>query len=274
MFEKYYGGTVDAEAFLRRIGLEPAEIKADKKSLDRILLHHHRYVPFDNLDIWAKAALPDITVPALCDKILRRGRGGYCFEMNGLLEAALRSMGFVCYSVEIRVVKGRSVLPPYLHRGVITVIDGKKYFCDVGLGFRFFPESAEFNAGFNDSGVRVDCPDGIAVVWERTENGEGELLWFRDIPAEPVDFVSPNFFCSQDPGTIFRTTLSMVIMTPEGDRKNLVCDAPAPTRGQEDAPAFTITVKRGSEVQSEEVFRGASALERHLKDDFGIDYTF
>ena len=120
MYEDYYSNIGDTDAFLRRICLDPSGIRADKESLDRILYHHHRFIPFDNLDIWAKAALPELSVPAVNDKLVRRKRGGYCFEMNGHLEAALRSLGFTCYGVEIRVVKGRDYMPPYLHRGVIA----------------------------------------------------------------------------------------------------------------------------------------------------------
>ena len=274
MYEDYYSNIEDTAAFLRRIGLDPSGIRADKDSLDRILYHHHRYIPFDNLDIWAKAALPELSVPAINDKLVRRRRGGYCFEMNGHLEALLRSLGFTCYGVEIRVVKGRDYMPPYLHRGVIAVIDGEKYFCDVGLGFRFFPESAGFNGGYNGSGVKAVCTDGVVEIWERTEDGETRLLWFRDFPTDPVDFVNPNFCCSQNPETIFRTRLSMVIMTPEGYRKSLVCEAPPPVCGQEDSPAFKVTVTDGSKTLSEETGRGASMLQKRLKDDFGVDYAF
>ena len=274
MYEDYYGNIGDTAAFLRRIGLDPAGIRADRESLDRILYHHHRFIPFDNLDIWAKAALPALSIPALSDKLVRRRRGGYCFEINGHLEAALRSLGFQCYSVAIRVVKGRDYTPPCLHRGVIAVIGGEKYFCDVGLGFRFFPESAGFNAGYNGSGFRAVCADGIAEIWEKTDEGEDRLFRFMDCPADPVDFVTPNFFCSQDPGSIFRTRLSMVIMTPEGYRKSLVCDAPPPMRGQEASPEFTVTVADGAKVLSEETGRGASLLQKRLRDDFGVEYEF
>ena len=274
MYEDYHSNVEDTGAFLRRIGLDPSGIRADRESLDRILYHHHRFIPFDNLDIWAKAALPELSVPAVDDKIVRRKRGGYCFELNGYLEAVLRSLGFTCYGVEIRVVKGRDFLPPCLHRGVVAVIDGEKYFCDVGLGFRFFPESARFNGGYNGNGVKAVCADGIAEIWERTEDGETRLLRFRDLPADPVDFVSPNFYCSQNPEMIFRTRLSMVIMTAEGFRKSLVCEAPAPVRGQEGSPAFTVTVTDGAKTVSEETGCGASMLRKRLRDDFGVDYAF
>ena len=226
MYEDFYANIEDTAAFLKRIGLEPSEIKPDLESLNKILYNHHRYVPFDNLDVWAFAIEPSLSVPGMFDKIVNRRRGGYCFEMNGHLEAELRTLGFNCYSVQIRITKGRDFLPPYRHRGVITIIDGKKYFCDVGLGFIFFPEAAEFNGGYTRFGYKAVCEDGLCKVFVKKPDGEEEIVRFYDEPMIPIDFINPNIACSLDPKSTFRTRLSLVIMTPEENRKNLVSDGP------------------------------------------------
>ena len=223
MYEDFYANISDTAAFLKRIHLDPAEIKPDLESLNKIMYNHHRYVPFDNVDVWDKAAEPSLSIPDLFDKIVNRRRGGYCFEINALLESALRSLGFECYSVEIRITKGRDFIPPCRHRGVVTVLDGKKYFCDAGLGFIFFPQAAEFNGGYCRFGYKAVCSDGLCKVFVKKEDSEEEILRFEDRPMLPVDFINPNFACSQDPKSGFRTRLSLVIMTPEEYRKNLVC---------------------------------------------------
>ena len=275
MYEDLYYNIEDSSAYLRRIGMDPAEFKPDKEHLDSLLKHHHQHVPFDNLDVWDKAALPSLGIPDLFDKVVNRRRGGYCFELNGLLEAALRTLGYDCYSVEIKIVRGRDFMPPSRHRGVIVLLDGKKHFCDIGLGFTFFPETTIFNEGYNKFGSKVVCRDGIFEVFLRNEDGSDmRLLWFRDIPADPVEFINPNFCCSQDPASGFRTRLSMVIMTPEGYRENLVCDAPAPAAGAKYSPEFKVTIKDGHKVLSEKTNCGAEALEEVLLKDFGVDYRF
>ena len=52
MYEDFYANIEDTGAFLRRIHLDPAEIKPDKESLDKILYNHHRYVPFVQVETW------------------------------------------------------------------------------------------------------------------------------------------------------------------------------------------------------------------------------
>ena len=266
MYEELYSNIPDPYAFLRRLSLEPADFKPDKQWLDKIVYNHHRYVPFDNLDVWDKASEPSLSTQDLFDKIVTRRRGGYCFEMNGHLEAALRTLGYECYSVEIRIMRGRDFMPPFRHRGVIVVIDGKKHFCDVGLGFKFFLQSAEYNTGYNDFGIKAECEDGIVKVYEQKEDGsDNYLLWFKDQPALPVDFINPNFVCSQDPTSGFRTRLSMVIMTPEEYRKNLVVDE----------TGAVLTVKNGSETISEHRLSDEKKeLSEILLKEFGVEYCF
>jgi len=275
MYEDFYYRLEDTDAYLRRIGMDPAEFSPDKEHLDSLLLHHHQHVPFDNIDVWDKAMLPDLGIPGLFDKIVNRKRGGYCFELNGLLEAALKALGYDCYSVEIKIVRGRDFMPPSRHRGVIVLLDGKKHFCDIGLGFTFFPETTVFNEGYNEFGSKAVCKDGICEIFLRQEDGSDmRLLWFKDQPADPVEFVNPNFCCSQDPSSGFRTRLSMVIMTPEGLRENLVCNAPAPKSGAKYSPEFTVTIKDRSKVVSEKTYCGTKALEEILLKDFGVPYSF
>ncbi|MBR5731559.1 MAG: arylamine N-acetyltransferase [Firmicutes bacterium] len=268
MYEDFYQNIKDKDAFLRRIDLDPSEIGPDLESLKKITYAHHRHVPFDNLDVWAEAKEPSLSIPDLFDKIVERRRGGYCFEMNGLLEAALRTIGFSCYSVGIRITKGRDFIPPVRHRGVITIIDGVKYFCDVGLGFIFFPDPAEFNGGYVRSGYKAVCEDGLGRVFVKKEDGEEEILRFDDRPALPIDFINPNFVCSQDPGSGFRTRLSMVIMTPEEERKNLVSDGPFAK-----AETSVITLKDPSgRLISQRTIDNKTELSAALLEEFGVEY--
>lgn len=267
MYEDFYANVEDIAAFLRRIDLDPAEIEPDLASLKKIMYNHHRHVPFDNLDVWAEAKEPSLSIPYLFDKIVEKRRGGYCFEINALLESALRTIGFDCYSVEIRITKGRDFLPPCRHRGVVVRLDGKKYFCDAGLGFIFFPEPAEFNAGYVRFGYKAVCGDGLCKVFVKKEDGEEEILQFADRPMLPIDFINPNIACSLDPKSSFRTRLSLVIMTPEENRRNLVSDGTA-----DKATESVITLKDPSGKLLEQRTISNKELSKVMKEEFGIDY--
>ena len=267
MYEDFYANIPDTGAFLRRIHLDPDKIKPDKESLNKILYNHHRYVPFENLDVWANAVEPSLSVADLSGKIVGRHRGGYCFEMNGHLEAALRALGFECYSVQVRITKGRDFLPPCRHRAVITIIDGKKYFCDVGLGFIFFPEAAELDGGYTRFGYKAVCEDGVCKVIVKKPEGEEEIVRFDDQPQLPIDFINPNIACSLDPASSFRTRLSLVIMTPEENRKNLVSDA---TVGE--AKTSVITLKDPAGKLLEERTIDNAQLSKVLLEEFGVEF--
>jgi N-hydroxyarylamine O-acetyltransferase len=47
-----------------------------------------------------------LDIPSLYDKIVKRGRGGYCFEQNALFAALLVGMGYNVRCGAARVVMG------------------------------------------------------------------------------------------------------------------------------------------------------------------------
>ena len=275
MYEELYLDIENKGAYLKRLHMDPDAFRPDLEHLNELLHNHHRYVPFDNLNVWDRAEQPSLGIPDLFKKIVVDERGGYCFEMNALLQAALRTLGYDCYGVEIRIVRGRDFLPPFRHRAVIVRLDGKKLFCDVGLGFTFFPEAAPFNEGYCKSGYKVDCKDGECELWMKGEDGsESKILVFPDHPVLAVDFINPNISCSMDPASTFRTRFTAVIMTAEGYRKTLLCAAPSPGKACKDAPQFTVNIKDGPKTVYEESFCGTAALTEELKKDFGIKYEW
>jgi len=59
-------------------------------------------IPFENFDILLGRGIA-LEPAALCDKLVRRARGGYCFELNGLFLLALRAFGFDARALLARV---------------------------------------------------------------------------------------------------------------------------------------------------------------------------
>jgi hypothetical protein len=82
----------ELDAYLARIGAaRPA--RADATALRELQLRHLRTVPFENLSI--HLGEPIVLEPgALLDKLLRRRRGGFCYELNGAFSDLLSSLGF------------------------------------------------------------------------------------------------------------------------------------------------------------------------------------
>ena len=73
---------MDVEQYLRRIEYDGPR-QPSSAILRRLHLQHLFTVPFENLDIALET--PIYLKPALLyDKIVRRHRGGFCYELNGL----------------------------------------------------------------------------------------------------------------------------------------------------------------------------------------------
>ena len=54
----------------------------------------------------SRGAFPGSTSPGLQDKLVRRRRGGYCFEQNTLFRAVLQAVGFDAQPMEARIRSG------------------------------------------------------------------------------------------------------------------------------------------------------------------------
>ncbi len=50
-------------------------------------------VAFENLDVQA-GKIVSLVPEQIVDKIIGQGRGGYCYEVNGLFAMALQALGF------------------------------------------------------------------------------------------------------------------------------------------------------------------------------------
>ncbi len=86
----------DLDEYLAYIGWEgpgEGERRPDVETLRGVHLAHLRGIPFENLDAYRRTA-PSLELPALMAKLVRSRRGGYCYEHNTLLAAALRALGF------------------------------------------------------------------------------------------------------------------------------------------------------------------------------------
>ena len=78
---------LDMDAYLRRIGLDPA----DEPTWQTVHRAHATTIPFENLD--SHGGIPiSLEQADLKRKLVANRRGGYCFEHNLLLASALEHM--------------------------------------------------------------------------------------------------------------------------------------------------------------------------------------
>jgi N-hydroxyarylamine O-acetyltransferase len=78
--------------YLKRIGLKSAP-PTTLEGLRTVHRAHLFAIPYENFDVQLGRALTT-DIAAAYEKIVTRGRGGWCYEMNGLLGWALQALGF------------------------------------------------------------------------------------------------------------------------------------------------------------------------------------
>ena len=110
------------------------EVTADLRTLRRLQRQHLLSIPFENLDIhWGQRIVLD--TKAFYDKIVTGGRGGFCYELNGLFHELLLQVGFESRLVSASVYRDDGSLGPNCdHAAIIVNINGQNYLVDVGFG--------------------------------------------------------------------------------------------------------------------------------------------
>lgn len=78
--------------YLRRIGARRPE-RPDADALRDLHWRHLDTVPFENLSIHLGEPIV-LEEKLLLDKVVRRRRGGFCYELNGVFGALLEALGF------------------------------------------------------------------------------------------------------------------------------------------------------------------------------------
>jgi N-hydroxyarylamine O-acetyltransferase len=125
---------MDLEGYLRRIGYR-AEGRTSRENLERLVLHHTETMPFENLSPLLGEEV-SLDIESLEDKMVRRGRGGYCFEQNLLFWSVLRELGYQVRGLGARVRWGlpSEVMTPRGHMLLLVPLDAERYVVDVGFG--------------------------------------------------------------------------------------------------------------------------------------------
>lgn len=209
----------DVAGYLRRIGVG-GPVEPSLESLEMLTRAHLMEVPFENLTVFDEHKEPSLEPEDLYDKVVNQKRGGYCFELNKCFYLLLQALGFECYPVPVRVIYRRPEPCAVSHRGTVIVLDGKRYFGDVGYG------------GMGPKGVVSLETDRIQVVaGERfvvREEGDSHVIFnleegFEDpvlrlhyVPWLEQDFLTLNRYYSTYHGSPFVNKRVLYISTPQG----------------------------------------------------------
>lgn len=208
----------DRDAYLERVGLaKPPSTSAE--GLARLHRAQLETIPFENLDVLAGRGV-DVAPEAIFDKTVKRRRGGYCFELNGLFLQALQAFGF-----DARALLGRVHMGPEpggrTHQVSLVRLDGRAWIADVGFGAWGTREPLPL-----EPGAESVQPDGTyrlaeAEPWGTAlelDDGSGwrRLYTFDSTHVCRGDIETGNHYTATHPGSIFRRMRVVSRCTPEG----------------------------------------------------------
>ncbi|GAA0927861.1 arylamine N-acetyltransferase [Pseudonocardia zijingensis] len=210
-------------AYLDRIG-SPEVTGADLPTLRRIVAAHARSIAFENLDAFTGREVA-LDPEALDAKIVRGGRGGWCFEQNLLLRGALDAIGYTTTGLAARVMWTRPAdAPPVPRSHMLLRVDLPEgpHLVDVGFG------------GLTLTGVLTLQPDveqptphetfrlvpaeRDGYVMQARLGAEWRPLYWFDLTEQLApDYEVSNWYLCHHPQSHFRS--GIMIARPEPDRR-------------------------------------------------------
>ena len=214
------GFTLDRGAYLARIGYE-GPLAPSAGVLAGLSLAHLRAVPFENLEIVPLGRAIRLEPEALFAKIVRRRRGGFCFELNGLFALLLEDLGFGVERLAFQFPREDGGYGPEFDHLCLRVTTaaadeqgavGSRWLADVGAGRTSLanpvpldPLGAESapEPGFGAT-YRVSDAGAHWHVWRR-EPGEDwtEAYRFRPVPRRLTDFAEMCRYHQTSPDSPF-----------------------------------------------------------------------
>ncbi|MFF5971563.1 arylamine N-acetyltransferase [Streptomyces sp. NPDC012769] len=209
------GEELDLDAYLARIG-HSGPLAADLATLRAVQRAHVSAIPFENLDV-ALGRRIALDVTSLRAKLVDRRRGGYCYEQNSLLAAALERIGFHVSGRGARNRTRGDARTPITHALLVVTVEGGQWLVDAGFGWQGPLEPVPLV-----DGARVEQDGwGFAVTVEEEqekEEGEGrgvhvlralrpegwtDLYAFAPHSLYPEDFELMNHYSSSHPRSRF-----------------------------------------------------------------------
>ncbi|QUG99444.1 arylamine N-acetyltransferase [Saccharopolyspora erythraea] len=213
------GERLDLDAYLARIGYR-GDRSPTIETLRALHFAHVTSIPFENLEIVLGRGLP-LDLDPLQDKLVRRARGGYCFEHARLFSAVAERLGFGVTGLLSRVSLGSGKLRPATHAvPLVTTADtDARWLCDVGFGssplqpIEFADGTVMSHGGWTHRLAR----DGGTGEWEvQRPAGDGweDMHHFPLNPAYAIDYVVGNHYVSTHPNSPFVGRVALQRMEP------------------------------------------------------------
>jgi N-hydroxyarylamine O-acetyltransferase len=249
------------EKYLARIGYH-GPIAADIATLRALQAAHLATIPFEAID-------PLLRLPVRLDlasvqaKLVDGSRGGYCYEQNLLLRAALQTIGFQVTGLAGRVrwmSPPGSPLGPKTHMLLKVDLADGAYIADAGFGACLLDAPLQFKPGVEQATAlgtyRLTPSDGLFSLETKRQDSWRTMYVFDLEPQIQSDYELGNWFTSTNP--TIPLTSRLIVERLSGSRRFRLIDR-----------ALTTEVRDG-EVIAERRIADAGELGEVLRDTFKI----
>lgn len=211
---------IDQEAYLNRI-------KIGKESptlsyLKRLHKAHLLQIPFENLDIhYGQKIILDYQ--KIFSKVVERGRGGFCYELNGLFYQLLLSLDFKCHLIagNVRNKETNTFGKDFDHMIILVFDQNDSWLVDVGFGDGFIEPKK-----VNTKAVQMDYtkywrfsqdPDEKYLLQVSNDASHFETIYHFDlVPRQMIEFMGMCEYHQTSKDSYFTSDKIITKLTVDG----------------------------------------------------------
>ncbi len=210
--------TFPLDAYLERIDYS-GSLTVNEDALEAVQRAQLARIPFENFDVLLGRGI-SLDPAALCEKLIGKPRGGYCFELNGLLLMALRSIGFDARELLARVhVSGEPT--GRTHELILVALGSRHWIADAGFGGSSLrapiPLELDVCREQEGEGVRLIDAGRFGTMLQRRSTDEWSDLYSFDLGHVcDADIAVGNHFTSTSPLSNFTNTPVAAVHTSTG----------------------------------------------------------
>ena len=210
---------LDLDAYLQRIG-HTGPRTPTRDTLAAVHGAHAQAIAFENLDpLLGRPVRLDL--PSLQRKLVSGGRGGFCYEHNLLLGAALRALGFAVTDLAARVHwnVAPGIVRPRTHMLLRVDLGPTRYLVDTGFGGRTLTAPLQLDlpgAQGTPHGAFRLLRDDDGFVLQAGVDGAWKALYSFDLqPQVLADYELTSWYLCHHPESQFQ--LALVAARPVAD---------------------------------------------------------
>lgn len=196
--------TLQLQSYLARVGFS-GPFASDFRTLDLIVRAHVQAIPFENIDVQL-GAKPGTDSGEAFAKLVERRRGGWCYEHNGVLGAALAAIGFEVVRISagvMRQVRGDAAMGSHL----CLLVDGK-WLVDAGFGSWVGAPVPLEEGEWLHAPLPVSLAKAKDGMWRLSVVPVAMSYDFRDVPADEAELARLCHWQANDPESVFVQNLT------------------------------------------------------------------